>query len=77
MKKIRPIRLIVVSIIVDYGYDIHNIILSSKEWGRVLAKYKDSVKVIPIGLDKTTYPEMDAERIEFWREKLGSKFFYL
>ena len=41
----------------------------------VLAKYKDSLKVIPIGLDKTTYPEVDAERIEFWREKLGSKFF--
>jgi rhamnosyl/mannosyltransferase len=41
----------------------------------VLAKYKDNVKVIPIGLDKTTYPEVDAERIEFWREKLGSKFF--
>lgn len=33
MKNFRPIKLIGVSIIVDYGYDIHNIMLSTKEWG--------------------------------------------
>ncbi len=41
----------------------------------VLAKFKDSVKVIPIGLDKSTYPDVDPERLEFWREKVGAKFF--
>lgn len=41
----------------------------------VLAKYKNSVKVIPIGLDKTTYPEALPERLKFWREKVGPKFF--
>ena len=35
MKNFRPIKLIGVSIIVDYGYDIHNIMLSTKEWGYV------------------------------------------
>ncbi|MEY3289671.1 MAG: hypothetical protein RLZZ419_1913 [Pseudomonadota bacterium] len=41
----------------------------------VLAKYKDRVKVIPIGLDKASYPEADPDRLQFWREKVGSKFF--
>ncbi len=41
----------------------------------VLAKFKDSVKVIPIGLDKTSYPEVEPERLDFWKEKVGTKFF--
>ena len=41
----------------------------------VLAKYKDNVKVIPIGLDKAGYPEVEPDRLQFWREKVGSKFF--
>ena len=41
----------------------------------VLAKFKDSVKVIPIGLDKATYPVVESERLAFWKEKLGPKFF--
>jgi rhamnosyl/mannosyltransferase len=41
----------------------------------VLAKFKDSVKVIPIGLDKATYPAVEPERLEFWKEKVGPKFF--
>lgn len=41
----------------------------------VLTMYTDKVKVIPIGLDKSSYPTPGAERLEFWRKKLGSKFF--
>jgi len=41
----------------------------------VLAKYKNRVKVIPIGLDKTTYPAVTPERLQYWQEKVGSKFF--
>ena len=42
---------------------------------RVLAQYKGSVNVIPIGLDKATYPVAKPELLEFWKEKVGSKFF--
>jgi hypothetical protein len=35
MKNFRPINLKGVSIIVDYRYDIHKIMLSAKEWGYV------------------------------------------
>jgi O-antigen biosynthesis rhamnosyltransferase len=41
----------------------------------VLAKYKHKVSVIPIGLDKTTYPQPSAEMLAYWRDRLGPKFF--
>ena len=41
----------------------------------VLAKFADKVNVIPIGLDKTTYPKPELDRLEYWRERFGPKFF--
>ncbi len=41
----------------------------------VLAKYKHKVSVIPIGLDKTTYPVPSAEKLSYWRDRLGPQFF--
>jgi rhamnosyl/mannosyltransferase len=41
----------------------------------VLAKYKHKVSVIPIGLDKTTYPQPSAEKLAYWGDRLGPKFF--
>jgi rhamnosyl/mannosyltransferase len=41
----------------------------------VLANYKDSVKVIPIGLDKASYPELQPDKLKFWKERVGPKFF--
>lgn len=40
-----------------------------------LRGYKNKVRVIPIGLDKSSYPEPSSERLEYWRNKLGGKFF--
>lgn len=45
------------------------------ETSDVLAQYKDRVRIIPIGLDKTTYPIPTAGQLTDWREKLGPKFF--
>jgi rhamnosyl/mannosyltransferase len=41
----------------------------------VLTKFKHKVSVIPIGLDKTTYPVPSSERLSYWRNRLGPKFF--
>lgn len=41
----------------------------------VLAKYSHKVRVIPIGLDKATYPVPSSEKLAYWRERLGPKFF--
>jgi rhamnosyl/mannosyltransferase len=41
----------------------------------VLKKYSGKVSVIPIGLDKATYPVAQQERLKYWRDKIGEKFF--
>lgn len=41
----------------------------------VLAKFSTKVSVIPIGLDKSTYPSATPQRLKFWRDKVGTKFF--
>ena len=41
----------------------------------VLARYQEKTSVIPIGMDKATYPQPRAENLQFWEEKIGPKFF--
>jgi O-antigen biosynthesis rhamnosyltransferase len=41
----------------------------------VLEKFSDKVSVIPIGVDKDTYPQPTPDRLQFWRERVGPKFF--
>ena len=41
----------------------------------VLTHFTDKVRVIPIGLDKATYAQPTADRLQCWRSKLGPKFF--
>jgi rhamnosyl/mannosyltransferase len=42
---------------------------------KVLVRFKDKVSVIPIGLDKSTYPVASKDRLEYWQKKFGNKFF--
>ena len=41
----------------------------------VLERFSDKVEVIPIGLDKSSYPDADPVLVDYWRERLGPKFF--
>ncbi|MBK5526618.1 glycosyltransferase family 4 protein [Pseudomonas sp. TH06] len=41
----------------------------------VLQQFQDKTRVIPYGLNKSGYPQPDAERINRWRQQLGDKFF--
>ncbi|WP_449123551.1 glycosyltransferase family 4 protein [Pseudomonas sp. MPG01] len=41
----------------------------------VLKKFRDKVEIIPYGLDRATYPVVSAERLAYWRSKVGEKFF--
>ena len=41
----------------------------------VLVKFKNNVSVIPIGLDKSTYPVPSSAKLTYWRERLCPKFF--
>lgn len=41
----------------------------------VLTRFRDKVEIIPYGLDRTTYPVVSEEKLAYWRNKVGSKFF--
>lgn len=45
------------------------------ETSEVLARYRDKTRVIPYGLDQSTYPQPAPERLEHWRQQLGERFF--
>jgi glycosyltransferase involved in cell wall biosynthesis len=42
---------------------------------QVLSRYRDKTIVIPIGLDKASYPEPSPELIGQWRTRVGDRFF--
>ncbi|CAG1022209.1 N-acetyl-alpha-D-glucosaminyl-diphospho-ditrans, octacis-undecaprenol 3-alpha-mannosyltransferase / rhamnosyltransferase [Methylococcales bacterium] len=41
----------------------------------VLNRFRDKTEVIPIGLDKASYPAPSADTLEKWRQRVGEKFF--
>ena len=41
----------------------------------VLKSYSDKVSVIPIGLDKSTYPAATDEKLKYWKTRLSGRFF--
>ncbi|WP_218563869.1 glycosyltransferase family 4 protein [Marinospirillum perlucidum] len=45
------------------------------ESSKVLQQYKSKLKIIPYGLDESTYPEVSKTRLESWRQRLGENFF--
>lgn len=58
--------------------DVNRIVATSPNYlatSDVLPKYKHKVSVIPIGLDKATYPIPSSEKLTYWRDRLGQKFF--
>lgn len=41
----------------------------------VLKKFESKVKIIPYGLNEESYLNVSDDRINYWREKVGEKFF--
>lgn len=41
----------------------------------VLTRFKDKVSIIPYGLDRSTYPKASAQKLAYWRARLGERFF--
>ncbi|NMZ29167.1 glycosyltransferase [Pseudomonas protegens] len=71
LKIYRPLKL-------KFLGDVQHIVATSPnyfETSDVLRRYSDKVSVIPIGLDKLSYPSVPPSLLEAWRERVGSKFF--
>jgi len=41
----------------------------------LLEGFKEKTKVIPIGINKASYPLIDANKLTYWENKLGKNFF--
>ncbi|EIV2907227.1 glycosyltransferase family 4 protein [Citrobacter braakii] len=41
----------------------------------VLQKYASKVKIIPYGLNENSYPKLDEDKLEYWKNRFGEKFF--
>jgi len=41
----------------------------------ILSRFADKTSIIPIGLNKNSYPKPSNEILNFWKEKFGSRFF--
>lgn len=58
--------------------DVDSIITTSPNYlatSPVLERFADKVDVIPIGLDKDSYPSPSPELLAHWRNRVGNKFF--
>jgi rhamnosyl/mannosyltransferase len=58
--------------------DVDQIVSTSPNYFKtsgILSRYENKTKVIPIGVDKDCYPAAPIERVQFWRERFGQKFF--
>lgn len=42
---------------------------------RVLDRFPEKVSVVPIGLDKSSYPTPSKKRLAYWQGRIGDKFF--
>lgn len=71
LKLYRPLK-------VKFLGDVSRIVATSPNYlatSDVLAKHLHKVSVIPIGLDKTSYPAPSADKLRYWRKWLGQKFY--
>lgn len=41
----------------------------------VLKQLTAKTKIIPIGIDKASYPKVEQDRVDYWRQKFGEQFF--
>jgi glycosyltransferase involved in cell wall biosynthesis len=58
--------------------DVDGIVATSPNYfasSDVLKRYGSKVHAIPFGLDRTTYPQPTPERLAYWRERAGERFF--
>lgn len=57
---------------------VDRILVASPNYQRsssVLRQFPDKVEVIPYGLDRSAYPKCPSAKLDYWRQRVGKKFF--
>ncbi|HHG9707477.1 TPA: glycosyltransferase family 4 protein [Yersinia enterocolitica] len=58
--------------------DVNVIVATSSNYcktSEVLLRFKNKVRIIPIGLNKESYPVVDESRFEYWRQRFKTPFY--
>lgn len=58
--------------------DVDRIVATSPNYlatSPILERYKDKTEIITYGLDKSIYPAPSVQLLEYWRQRVGEKFF--
>jgi len=58
--------------------DVQCIVATSPNYAAtspILERYKDKTEIITYGLDKSIYPQPSEDLLNYWRQKVGDKFF--
>ncbi|MBP0633989.1 MULTISPECIES: glycosyltransferase family 4 protein [unclassified Cupriavidus] len=45
------------------------------ETSETLQEFRDKVSVVPIGLNEASYPTVKSERVAYWKDRVGNRFF--
>ncbi|MBP0628104.1 glycosyltransferase family 4 protein [Cupriavidus sp. AcVe19-1a] len=45
------------------------------ETSETLQEFRDKVSVVPIGLSEASYPAINPERVAYWKDRVGNRFF--
>lgn len=57
---------------------VNRIVMTSPNYSQTshaVSGFKAKTSIIPIGIDKASYPVVTPERLAYWRDKLGKQFF--
>ncbi len=57
---------------------VDRILVASPNYQRsspVLQQYASKVDVVPYGLDRAAYPKCSVAKLDYWRQRVGTKFF--
>lgn len=74
----KKLQLIYAPVMHCFLHSMDSIIATSPNYlstSSVLQKYKNKVEVIPIGIDKATYPVPNEQQLTYWRQQFGARFF--
>lgn len=58
--------------------DVDQIVATSPNYlktSEILSQFKYKTDVIPIGLDRNTYPVVAPQKLKYWQERFGPRFF--
>ena len=75
----KSLRLFYTPLMHKFLNDVDAIVATSENYlnsSKILQIYEEKTKVIPLGIDKSDYPNPTEQRLQKWRSRLAFPFFF-